>query len=233
MLGARFDAVLQRAQQGDAAAVGELWRDANPMLLRYLRVTAGQDAEDIASVTWLRAAEGFDSFSGGEPGFRRWLVTIARNTHLDDVRRASSRREQVSDDVGELLERSPAQGEDPAAQVEERMSTRRALGLIASLPPDQAELVMLRVVVGLDVGDVAAVTGRTPGSVRVAVHRALRRLRGLVEVAHAGEPGTAAPEGRTELSGGREQDRVTASRSVSFSPRDERRAADWRAAPDT
>src|SRR5574337_549104 len=104
MLGARFDAVLERARQGDASAVGELWRDANPMLLRYLRVTAGQDAEDIASATWLRAASAFDSFSGGEPGFRRWLVTIARNTHLDDVRRASRRREEPSEDVGDLVE---------------------------------------------------------------------------------------------------------------------------------
>jgi RNA polymerase sigma-70 factor (ECF subfamily) len=228
MLGARFDAVLERAQQGDAAAVGELWRDANPMLLRYLRVTAGQDAEDIASATWLRAAEGFDSFSGTEPGFRRWLVTIARNTHLDDVRRASRRREQASDEVAELVERGPERAADPAVQVEERMSTRRALRLIESLPPDQAELVMLRVVVGLDVGDVAAVTGRTPGSVRVAVHRALRRLRSLLEqeqTSGADEPaGPAAPD---------VHGRVTATRAVSFSPRDERRATDWRAAPDT
>ena len=228
MLGARFDAVLQRAQQGDAAAVGELWRDANPMLLRYLRVTAGQDAEDIASATWLRAAEGFDSFSGEEPGFRRWLVTIARNTHLDDVRRASRRREQASDDVNELIELLPERSDDPAVQVEERLSTRRALRLIASLPPDQAELVMLRVVVGLDVADVAAVTGRSPGSVRVAVHRALRRLRGLLE--HEGRSGPATTAGRPALA---EQSRVTASRAVSFSPRDERRATDWRAATDT
>jgi RNA polymerase sigma-70 factor, ECF subfamily len=229
MLGARFAAVLQRAQQGDAAAVGELWRDANPMLLRYLRVTAGQDADDVASATWLRAAEGFDSFSGTEPGFRRWLVTIARNTHLDDVRRASRRREHPSEDVGELAELRPERSPDAALQAEERMSTQRALGLIAALPPDQAELVLLRVVVGLDVGDVAAITGRSPGSVRVAVHRALRRLRGLLE--HEGSSGPSASVGRPAVA---QQSRVTASRAVSFSPRDERRAAtDWRAATDT
>jgi RNA polymerase sigma-70 factor (ECF subfamily) len=228
MLGARFDAVLRRAQEGDAAAVGELWRDANPMLLRYLRVTAGQDAEDIASATWLRAAENFDTFSGGEPGFRRWLVTIARNTHLDDVRRASRRREQPSEDVGELAEQRPERSPDAALQADERMSTRRALRLIGSLPPDQAELVLLRVVVGLDVGDVAAVTGRTPGSVRVAVHRALRRLRGMLEaddVMDREEPADSPPLSKHRA--------VTAGRAVSFSPRDERRARDWRAASDT
>jgi RNA polymerase sigma-70 factor (ECF subfamily) len=212
MLGARFDAVLDRARQGDASAVGELWRDANPMLLRYLRVTAGQDADDIASVTWLRVAEALDSFSGGEPGFRRWLVTIARNTHLDDVRRASSRREHASDEVTSLAELGPHRSPDAASEVEERMSTQRALRLIAALPPDQAELVVLRVVVGLDVGDVATVTGRSPGSVRVAVHRALRRLRSLLE----------------EEQDAPERLRVTGRRATPFSPRDERRTApDW------
>jgi RNA polymerase sigma-70 factor (ECF subfamily) len=219
MLGARFDAVLERARQGDASAVGELWRDANPMLLRYLRVTAGQDADDIASVAWLRAAEALDSFRGGEPGFRRWLVTIARNTHLDDVRRASRRREQASEDVDALAELRANYVPDVAVQAEERMGTQRALRLIAALPPDQAELVVLRVVVGLDVGDVAQVTGRSPGSVRVAVHRALRRLRTLLE-----EEGHAGPA---------VGDHVTHGRAVSFSSRDERRPApEWRAAPD-
>jgi RNA polymerase sigma-70 factor (ECF subfamily) len=229
MLGGRFDAVLQRARGGDAAAVGELWRDANPMLLRYLRVTAGQDAEDIASATWLRAAERLDSFSGEEPGFRRWLVTIARNTHLDDVRRASSRRERASQDVVELAEQGAEHSPDPASHVEERMSTQRALALIASLPADQAELVMLRVVVGLDVADVAAVTGRTPGSVRVAVHRALRRLRVLLEQ-EAAQVG-AAP---ADAGAATRAKRVTRRQAVPLYPRDERRApTDWRAASDT
>lgn len=232
MLGARFDAVLERARQGDAAAVGELWRDANPMLLRYLRVTAGQDAEDVASLTWLRAAEAFDSFDGGEPGFRRWLVTIARNVHLDDVRRASRRREQPSDDVAELVDLRSERSPDAALSAEERMSTQRALRLIARLPPDQAELVVLRVVVGLDVGEVASVTGRSPGSVRVAVHRALRRLRSLLEQEEAvgtrehGWAGSGRPDAAAAG--------VTQAQAVSFSPRDERRAApDWRAATDS
>jgi RNA polymerase sigma-70 factor (ECF subfamily) len=92
------------------------------------------------------------------------------------------------------------------------MSTQRALRHIAALPPDQAELVVLRVVVGLDVGDVATVTGRSPGSVRVAVHRALRRLRSLLE----------------EEQDAPERLRVTGGGATPFSPRDERRTApDW------
>jgi len=174
MLGTRFDDLLERAQDGDPLAFGELWRDAQPMLLRYLRVLARGDAEDVASATWMRVIEGLDSFSGSEAGFRRWLVTVARNHYIDLVRSAGRRRVDLLDDL-EGLERE-GYAPDPADLVTAKMSTQSALDLIGRLPPSQAELIMLRVVMGLDVADVADVTGRTPGAVRVAVHRALRRL---------------------------------------------------------
>ena len=50
------------------------------------------------------------------------------------------------------------------------------LRLVAALPADQAEMVMLRVVAGLDVATVAGLVGKSPGAVRVAVHRALKSL---------------------------------------------------------
>jgi RNA polymerase sigma-70 factor (ECF subfamily) len=56
------------------------------------------------------------------------------------------------------------------------ISSRTAVALIATLPPGQAEVVLLRVVAGLDVAQVAAITGKRPGNVRVLTHRALRRL---------------------------------------------------------
>ena len=58
----------------------------------------------------------------------------------------------------------------------EREATAAALRLVATLPPDQAEMVMLRVVAGLDVAVVAELVGKKPGAVRVAVHRALKSL---------------------------------------------------------
>ena len=55
------------------------------------------------------------------------------------------------------------------------------MALIASLPRDQAEIIMLRVVAGLDARDVARIMGKSSGAVRVAAHRGLRRLAGQVE----------------------------------------------------
>jgi RNA polymerase sigma-70 factor (ECF subfamily) len=176
MLGEPFENVLGRAREGDAGAFAELWRDANPMLLRYLRVTAGVLAEDIASYTWIRVIEKLATFSGDEAGFRRWLVTIARNHHLDQVRRSARRPERLTGDTATLIDLTGRSAPDAATLAEERMSSDAAIRLIATLPPAQAEMIILRVVVGLDVADVARVVGRSPGAVRVAVHRGLRKL---------------------------------------------------------
>jgi RNA polymerase sigma-70 factor (ECF subfamily) len=66
----------------------------------------------------------------------------------------------------------------PDAEVEalDRLGTGWALEIIASLPRDQAEAVMLRVVAGLDVAQTAQVLGKRPGAVRIAAMRGLRRL---------------------------------------------------------
>ena len=71
-----------------------------------------------------------------------------------------------------------AEGSTPSAEQDavEREATAAALRLVATLPPEQAEMVMLRVVAGLDVAVVAELVGKKPGAVRVAVHRALKSL---------------------------------------------------------
>ncbi len=183
-LGPRFDTVLSAAVAGDRTAFAELWRANHPMLLRYLRVVCGDSAEDVASDTWLRAIAALASFHGDESGFRGWLVVIARNRARDLQRCEARRRERLTADPVEDPRMWSADSADLAV---ENRATAAALRLVAGLPPDQAELVMLRVVVGLDVADVAGITGRSPGSVRVAVHRALKVLAGRIApaVTHA------------------------------------------------
>jgi RNA polymerase sigma-70 factor (ECF subfamily) len=58
----------------------------------------------------------------------------------------------------------------------ENLDTEAALALVATLPPDQAEVILLRVLAGLDVTQVASILGKRPGAVRVLQHRGLRRL---------------------------------------------------------
>lgn len=165
--------MLHAAAAGDRDAFGELWRSAHPGLLRYLFVLSGERAEDVASETWLKVMRNLASFDGDEQAFRGWLAVIARNTAIDSGRQAASRREFPSDIVPEA---PGATAPDPADEAEQAISTRAALDLVATLPPAVAEMVLLRVVLGLEVAQVAELTGRSPGAVRVAVHRGLKSL---------------------------------------------------------
>jgi RNA polymerase sigma-70 factor, ECF subfamily len=168
-----FPGALRAAATGDETAFASLWRDAHPPLLRYLRVLAGDAAEDVAGEVWLEVARGIARFKGGEPEFRGWLFTLARR-RVTDLRRHEARHPvRLTDDTGEL-ERPGA--DDTAMAALDNLSTDAAVALIASLPRDQAEVIVLRVIAGLDVGQVARIVGKRPGTVRVAAHRGLRTL---------------------------------------------------------
>jgi RNA polymerase sigma-70 factor (ECF subfamily) len=186
--GRDLDSVLDSARAGDESGMAELWHALNPPVLRYLRVVVGQAAEDVASETWLQAARDIRRFRGDAAGFRVWLFRVARNRALEELRRSGRRKE---DPAGLYTAPDLASRDDPAREAVERMATRQALRLIAELPANQAEAVMLRVVVGLDVTQTAEVLGKRPGAIRIAAMRGLRRLaavvdgEGLLEAEHA------------------------------------------------
>jgi RNA polymerase sigma-70 factor (ECF subfamily) len=154
-----------------------MFRTYQPRLLRYLRAQESGMADDLAADVWLAVARGLGRFTGDEAAFRSWLFTIARNRLIEHRRRQARRRTEPLP-----LERldgpiARAEGGDPAWLVVERLGTRETIeALVAELAPDQAEAVLLRVLGGFDVAEVARIMGRSPGNVRVLCHRALRRL---------------------------------------------------------
>jgi RNA polymerase sigma-70 factor (ECF subfamily) len=173
VIGATFPALLAAARHGDETAFSALWRDANPALLRYLAVVAPEAAEDVASEVWLHVVRGLHGFKGDEPQWRAWLFTLARRRAIDEGRKRSRRPTRP---LSETSESSLPVEADTADLAMDLIATKAALAVIATLPPVQAEVIMLRVVGGLEPGDVARLLGRSPGAVRVAAHRGLRRL---------------------------------------------------------
>jgi RNA polymerase sigma-70 factor, ECF subfamily len=173
VIGEGFTATLAAAKAGSEEAFSRLWRDANPALLRYLRVIAPAAAEDIAAETWVQALRGLTGFRGNEEAWRAWLFTISRRRAIDERRRLSRRPTVRLADVAQA--RLPMTA-DAAESAMEHLSTQSALAMLTALPPLQAEVILLRVVAGLDTDAVARLVGRSPGAVRVAAHRGLRRL---------------------------------------------------------
>jgi RNA polymerase sigma-70 factor (ECF subfamily) len=170
---ADLTAAVEAARRGDEAAFNSLYLAVQPGLLRYLRLLVGSDAEDVASETWLQIVRDLHTFRGDEGGFRRWAATVGRHRAMDHLRH-HQRRPSVPMPVDSMVD-LPS-GDDTAVAAEQLMTTDGALALIAGLPRDQAEAVLLRAVMGLDAQSAADVLGKRAGAVRMAAHRGLRRL---------------------------------------------------------
>jgi RNA polymerase sigma-70 factor (ECF subfamily) len=168
-----LDDLVLRMCAGDGDAFRQVYREVHPTLLRYLEVLVGpNEAEDVASETWGQASRDLDRFSGDADGFRGWLTTIGRHRALDLLRRRS-RRVQI---VADLTDLDPADVHDVESAAAELLGTSAALALLRELPRDQAEAIMLRVVMGLDARTAGEVLGKRPGAVRSAAQRGLRNL---------------------------------------------------------
>jgi RNA polymerase sigma-70 factor (ECF subfamily) len=181
------EVVLRGLLSGDEDAFRVVYRAVQPGLVRYLTVLVGaSEAEDVAAEAWSQAVRDLHTFSGDLDGFHGWVTRIGRNRALDHLR-ARARRPVVDSDLADL----PDVPLTDAAETEalDLISTGDALALIATLPPDQAEAVLLRAVVGLDARTAARVLGKRPGAVRTAAYRGLRTLARRIS---AGESDTSA-----------------------------------------
>lgn len=173
-IGLKFDSVLIAAQEGGEWAFAVLWRDLNPRLVRYLGAKAPGMGDDLAAETWLAAARNLPTFQGNEAAFRGWLFTIARRRLVQHWRDSARRPVSPSDPESFTDQRAPDDTETEGMADLSARETARAIA--AALPSDQADVVLLRMLAGLDVDQVAEILGKRPGTVRVLQHRALRRL---------------------------------------------------------
>jgi RNA polymerase sigma-70 factor (ECF subfamily) len=183
-------AALEGARRGDPESFRILYRETQPRLLRYLKYLVGSEAEDIASEAWLQVTRDLPKFDGDYDSFRRWVTAIARNRAIDHMRR-TTRQPAVPVPVEELT--YFAGREDTADRAIESITTDQALSLIGSLPRDQAEAVMLRVVAGLSARGAARMVGKRTGAIRTAAYRGLKRLAKRLERQSSKQSGGGQP----------------------------------------
>jgi RNA polymerase sigma-70 factor (ECF subfamily) len=177
---------LTKAKSGDEAGFLVLWDALQPRLLRYLQAIGCDDVDDVAGETWLQVVRDLPKFKKGSADeFRAWLFTIARHRAIDAARARRRFRDQ-------LLATEPgpppvSMGNPVEEEVLHQLSTRQAVALVSGLSKDQAEVVALRVIAGLDTEAVARMLRKSPGAVRVALHRGLRTLSDDPRIAHIEE----------------------------------------------
>lgn len=164
---------MQNGHNGDAGWIRSAHDRYEGSLIRYaLRITGDAErARDVVQDTFLRLCRQPPEQIDGH--LAEWLFRVCRNRAVD-VRRKESRMTTTA--APELLENGTANSETvPAADA--RDSAGRARKLIADLPENQQEVLLLKFEHGLSYREIAGVTGHSVSYVGYLIHHGLKSLR--------------------------------------------------------
>jgi RNA polymerase sigma-70 factor (ECF subfamily) len=173
-LGERFDGILEAARAGAPWAWERLYDDLAPLVLGYLRGRGSPDPEDTAGAVFLDMVRGFDGFTGGERDLRAWTLTIAHRRMVDQVRKRN--RGLIETAVEEVPERIEPIG-DVERDALDRLGVEWVRELIGGLSSDQQDVLLLRILGGLTIDEIAVTLGKRPGAVKALQRRALASIR--------------------------------------------------------
>jgi len=160
------------AGAGDRAALDQLIEGAYEQVWRLCaRLVDEQCADDLAQDAFLRAVRAIPTFRA-EASARTWLLAIARNTCMDELRtRSRRRRRDVS--LADGARGRPAVTTDPGHEV-------GVADVLARLAPARREAFVLTQLLGLSYDEAAQVCGCPPGTIRSRVARARADLLGAL-----------------------------------------------------
>lgn len=139
-------------------------------------MAAGSDpemAEDVAQDTLLRLWARRDSLESYR-SIEALAMVMARNRAVDMLRSQQAGRHTSLDGYD-----SPDSGPDPHESLEADEAESRMRDILDSLPSAQQALIRMRHAEGMEIDEIAAVTGSTPGSIRTALSRARRHIKDL------------------------------------------------------
>ena len=166
-----------RAISRDPDAFGRLYDMYVDRVYRHLYYRVGNvaDAEDLTQEVFRKAWQAIDRYKKTASPFVAWLMTISHNLVVDFYRTKKDKTYLEA----ELTADDSAAGPERAAEAHfEQQQLRRA---ILQLPSDQQQVILLRFVEGFRNPEVASILGKSEGAIRVILHRALVKLRHILE----------------------------------------------------
>lgn len=169
-------ALIQRCRRGDRQAFDELIRLYYDYVSGFLlKTTANAElAEDLTQETFLKMIRNIEKFDpGGRVAFGTWLITIAKNSYIDHLRRHRIRLEDV-DSLPLADERNVAD------EVERKLQYERLLEAMATLPPEQALAIRLKYVEDMTLAQIAERFGVQPKTVKSRIHDGTVKLRKML-----------------------------------------------------
>lgn len=170
--------LIARARQGDEAAWTTLvrWHQEAAFRLAYLILDSADEAEDVAQEAFIRAFRSLDQFDTDRP-FRPWLLAITKNLAYN--RHRSARR--YLDAVRRLVQAAPEPVVEPASEQPRPYQAELLRQAVRRLKSIDQEVIYLRYFLELSVEETAETLEVAPGTVKSRLHRALNRLRDVVD----------------------------------------------------
>ena len=165
--------LISAAKHGDRDAWELLYHlHAKPLFgFLMMRLSHTDDAAEALSETFLRGIEKFGSFRGGPESVKAWFFTVARNVSIDRLR--ARKRLLMQADLADTIDLTTADIADRMIAIQDHAELGAAF---ATLPPDDQEVLWLRVGQGLTSEEVARIVGKRAGAVRMQQMRALQAL---------------------------------------------------------
>lgn len=169
------DPLVERAKRGEAAAWNELYQQLAPAVFGYLRFRGAHEPDDLTSETFVAVFRNIATFEGDRDQLRSWVYAIAYR-RLCDERRAEARHPDRARQRPTVDDHAPAMG-DVERDADAAMSEGEVRRMCARLAPDQADVVLLRILGDLTVDQIADVVDKSPGAVKQLLRRAFATLR--------------------------------------------------------
>ena len=174
---AEVESLVGRAVDGDTEAFGRLYDIYADRIYRhiYYRTASVEDARDMTQEVFTRAWQVLPKYKKSSTPFLGWLFTISHNRVIDYYRTRKDHAYLDFEVSVDTLESSPERAAE--ASLDSRM-VRRA---ILQLPEDQQRVILMTFIDGFEYSEVAAALNKSEGNVRVIVHRALKKMREILD----------------------------------------------------
>jgi RNA polymerase sigma-70 factor, ECF subfamily len=176
MMTTPFPHLLHQAQQGDSAAISELYEQYRVSVFRYLyyRTSDPQVAEDLTSEVFLRMIRSLVNYRPTNSTFQAWLIQIAHNLVVDHYRKKSNQTHTI-------LEENLVTGEAiSGGSVERKLNAITLRQALAQINEDQRDVIVLRFVAGMPISEVAQALRKSENAIKALQRRGLDALRKIL-----------------------------------------------------
>ncbi len=170
---------IKKAQSGSTESFGVIYDQFSQPLYRFIRAkTSGnQQAEDLLQETFIKAWKGLPLFNPDAGSFSGWLYKIALNAITDHYRKNSRIIQTV-----EIFDNLDAPASLNSEQdLDKNLSSEKLRQMLSQLPDNYRTVLELRFLSDLSIKETAQALNKSSLSVRMAQHRALKKLQTLIK----------------------------------------------------